>query len=148
MAYATKEDKAAHGRRYYAANKAASQLTRKMYYEERKVANPMEHIVRTSRSRAKRYGIPHTITAADVPMPLTCAVLGIPLFTNPDRTVTGACDNSPSIDQIIPRLGYVPGNVRVISYRANRLKCDATLEEMELIIADLRNLKERLNHGT
>ena len=32
----------------------------------------------------------------------------------------------PSIDRIIPSLGYVPGNVAVISLAANRIKSDCT----------------------
>lgn len=42
-------------------------------------------------------------------------------------------DASPSLDKIIPSLGYVPGNVLVISWRANRIKCDATANELMLI---------------
>lgn len=42
-------------------------------------------------------------------------------------------DNSPSIDRLVPHKGYVKGNVRVVSNRANRFKQDCTLEEMELI---------------
>ena len=142
MTHSAKEARDAYNKQYYLNNQETAKAVRKEYYEARKVANPMEHIVRTARARAKRYGIPHTITAADVPMPATCVVLGIPLFTNPDRASNAPCDNSPSIDQIVPRLGYVPGNVRVISYRANRLKCNATLQEIELILADLRNFKK------
>lgn len=33
---------------------------------------------------------------------------------------------------IIPELGYVPGNIRVISTQANRMKWDSTAEELEL----------------
>jgi len=43
-------------------------------------------------------------------------------------------DAAPSIDRVDNSKGYVPGNVRIISWRANRLKNDATVEEMELII--------------
>lgn len=142
MAYANKEDKALAAKLHYWANREKALETRKAYYEARKAANPMEHILRSSRTRAKRIGVPHDITLADVPMPEVCPVLNIPLFSNPDRNWAGPCDNSPSIDQIVPRLGYTKGNVRVISHRANRLKCDGTLEELELIVADLRKLKK------
>ena len=55
-----------------------------------------------------------------------CPVLGIPLVIG-----EGACsDNSPSIDRIIPELGYVKGNIKVISRRANRIKNDATPDEL------------------
>ena len=32
----------------------------------------------------------------------------------------------------VPELGYVKGNVRVISYKANIMKSDATIEEIKL----------------
>lgn len=38
-------------------------------------------------------------------------------------------DNSPSLDKIIPELGYIKNNVRWISYRANTIKSNGTLEE-------------------
>lgn len=40
---------------------------------------------------------------------------------------------SPSIDRIVPELGYVPGNIAIISWRANDLKKDATADEMRRI---------------
>lgn len=50
-------------------------------------------------------------------IPETCPVLGIPLTIGGKRS-----PSSPSLDRIDPALGYVPGNIRVISDRANRLK--------------------------
>jgi hypothetical protein len=47
-------------------------------------------------------------------------------------------DNSPSLDKIIPSLGYVRGNVQVISQRANSIKRDATLAELELLVQNMR----------
>ena len=44
----------------------------------------------------------------------------------------------PSLDRIDGAKGYVKGNVRVISHRANMLKNDATIEELELVLKDLR----------
>jgi hypothetical protein len=38
--------------------------------------------------------------------------------------------SSPSLDRIIPERGYVPGNIRVISDRANRLKGGRNLNEL------------------
>lgn len=37
------------------------------------------------------------------------------------------------MDRVIPELGYVKGNVEIISYRANRLKNDATYHELRAI---------------
>jgi hypothetical protein len=43
-------------------------------------------------------------------------------------------DNYATLDRINPKLGYVPGNVQIISYKANRIKNSATLKEMKLIV--------------
>jgi len=44
-------------------------------------------------------------------------------------------DHSPSIDRTVPHLGYVKGNVTIMSYRANRIKCHASLDELRAIVA-------------
>jgi hypothetical protein len=41
--------------------------------------------------------------------------------------------SSPSLDRIRPELGYVPGNVAVISYKANAIKQGATPEELRAV---------------
>jgi hypothetical protein len=43
-----------------------------------------------------------------------------------------------TIDKIDPKKGYVKGNVWIISFRANRIKYDASLEELALITKNLR----------
>lgn len=43
--------------------------------------------------------------------------------------------NSPSLDRIIPELGYIPGNVIFISHNANRIKSNAT-EKQIYAVAD------------
>lgn len=52
--------------------------------------------------------------------------------------------NPLSIDRIIPELGYVETNVRLISYRANVLKNNATIQEIELILEDARRIHEQI----
>jgi hypothetical protein len=44
---------------------------------------------------------------------------------------TGLQYNTPSLDRIDNSLGYVPGNVQIVSHRANKLKNDATLAELQ-----------------
>lgn len=76
-----------------------------------------------ARSRAKQRGIPFQLKADDISIPARCPVLHVPLGS-------GHRDNAPSLDRIKPALGYVPGNVIVISQRANRIKNDATPDEL------------------
>lgn len=80
-----------------------------------------------ARARAKKHGVPFNITVSDISIPEFCPVLGIPLKCVAGR---GGGDSSPSLDRIIPSLGYVAGNVVVISSRANRLKNDGSLAEL------------------
>lgn len=90
------------------------------------------------KSRAKMLGQQFTIQVSDIVVPDVCPVLGIRL--NHHARTSGMKDDSPSLDRIDPKKGYVPGNIRVISGRANLLKSNATVAEMELILADLKAL--------
>lgn len=81
-----------------------------------------------ARKRALERGIPFAITKEDIIVPEFCPYLGLKL----ERAVgKGAPQpNSPSLDRIVPELGYVPGNIRVISNQANTMKGAATREEL------------------
>jgi len=61
-----------------------------------------------------------------IQIPRLCPVLGIPIEVR-DRRST----HSPSLDRIVPEYGYVPGNVRVISDKANRIKGNRSLAELK-----------------
>ena len=52
----------------------------------------------------------------------------------------GGDEDSMSLDRILPELGYVPGNVAVISWRANRLKGSASVDELERLVQWLRSV--------
>jgi hypothetical protein len=83
-----------------------------------------------ARTRAKKLGIEFTLTISEIEIPEKCPVLGIDLYTNKGK----AGYNSPSLDRIDSTKGYVPGNVKVISYRANWLKGNANIEEVRSIL--------------
>ena len=90
----------------------------------------------SAQQRARRGSIPFTITVDDVVVPEKCPVLGVTLERGQDAVTN---PNSPSLDRLSAPLGYVPGNIAVISHRANRMKNDATLEELELLVAWLKS---------
>ena len=98
-------------------NKALGQI------QARHKANPRHFILLSARSRAKRRNIPFTINLNDIVIPTHCPYLGIELVVREKENR----EESPSLDRINPELGYVPGNVEVISKRANALKNGATL---------------------
>jgi hypothetical protein len=76
--------------------------------------------------RAKARGIECTIGHDDFEIPEYCPVLGIPLVLNSGRLGP----DSASLDRIDLNCGYVPGNVQVISNRANAMKSDASPDEL------------------
>lgn len=86
-----------------------------------------ERMLEGARRRARRKNIPFSIGREDLPIPRVCPVLGIRLEAS--KTGAGRNDCAPSIDRIHPELGYVPGNVVVISWRANRLKWEGSAAE-------------------
>ena len=51
-------------------------------------------------------------------------------------------DNYATLDKIDPNGGYVEGNVHIVSFRANTLKNDATLEELKMIVKNWRTYEE------
>ncbi len=95
---------------------------------------PIKYMLAIIRDRAKQKGLEFTITREDVTIPSHCPMLGIPLF----NTTGKKTDNTPSIDRIDKTKGYIPGNVHVISERANRLKNNGTAEELQQIADYLR----------
>lgn len=92
---------------------------------------PPEHkMYNAARRRAEKKGIPFNIEISDIIIPKVCPILGIELRASKKRPSA----NSPSLDKIIPELGYVKGNIQVISWRANIIKHDASLDELQKIV--------------
>lgn len=92
--------------------------------------------LRRYRKRAELLGVDFDLEFSDIRIPKKCPVLGIPLKTGGRRRAE--IGNSPSVDRVDNRLGYVKGNVRVISHRANAIKSDATLDELKRICRYVR----------
>lgn len=94
-----------------------------------------------ARRRGRQRGLEATIMPADLVWPTHCPVLGIELdypVRSGERKDQAAAPNWPSLDRWDSTKGYVPGNVFVISYRANTLKNNATLGELLKIAEYLR----------
>lgn len=97
------------------------------------------HRITQKRHNAHAVGVDFDLTISDLyPLPETCPVLGIPI--NYGTGSRGAADNAMSIDRINPDLGYVKGNVVLVSQRANRIKNDATVDELRRIYEFYRDL--------
>lgn len=95
--------------------------------------NPRNAMIVKARSNAKCRGIEFTITEQDLYWPEYCPVLGIKLDYSTERGEER--DDFPSFDRWDTTKGYVPGNVYVISWRANRIKWDCTADELVAVAA-------------
>ncbi len=91
--------------------------------------NPALYLWKNTKQRAAEHGREFSISVADIKIPRLCRYLKLPLFF----TIGKRTDNMPTIDRIDSSLGYIKGNIEVISYKANTLKRDATLEDMVLM---------------
>jgi hypothetical protein len=129
------KEKSAVSKKKYYYEKGGKEKNSKRHRESR-LNNPNAELFRHARDRAKRKNIPFDITAEDVIIPETCPVLGIQLQIGEKI----ACNNSPSLDRIKPELGYVKGNIQVMSYRANMLKNNATIEELQKVLEHLKKM--------
>jgi len=96
-------------------------------YRRKNRAKAMLH---SAKYRAKIKFIEFSITIDDVAIPERCPVFGFLLDTGLN---CGRSDYSPSLDRINNNLGYIKGNVLVVSWLANRIKNDATPEQLRTV---------------
>ena len=134
------EKRTAYKRQYYQEHKADIAARNKAYYEahkeERSVSNRRYREANVGRimliaakERTRKQGLPEcdlTVGYIESIIPECCPILGIKLEIGKGT----AQPYSPSLDRIEPYLGYVQGNVQVISNRANMMKTDASWDEL------------------
>ena len=92
------------------------------------------------RARAVKKGIRFTIKPKDIEPTARCPVFGTPMIYGGSRT---QLNKAASLDRIVPELGYVPGNIQVISHRANTLKSNGSLRELEQVVEWLRRVSPK-----
>lgn len=119
-----KDKVAKYTKAYYENNKEKVKNAQTKYRKE----NPLKYLYSLAKRRAKSRGTEFNIELSDLSLPTHCPYLGIPLDSfHPEQKY------HPSIDRINSALGYVKGNVEIISHRANMLKNNASSEELLLI---------------
>ena len=87
------------------------------------------------KQRANKLNVPFDLTPECLRSitPEVCPILGLILESNRGKRIGGTSPNSPSVDRLVPSLGYVQTNVIVVSHRANMLRSNATPTELRLI---------------
>jgi hypothetical protein len=89
----------------------------------------LKNLISKAKDRAKRKNIEFNILPQDIKWNDVCPVLRIPIVLD-----SKTFEDSPSIDRIDNNRGYIKGNVRLISNRANKLKNTMTKNECSLLL--------------
>lgn len=79
------------------------------------------------KQRALKQGVPFALPTKDEPMcPVACVMCSAPFAPYPDAL-------QPTLDRVVPDLGYVPNNVQWIHNSCNSLKGTYTLSETKVL---------------
>jgi hypothetical protein len=114
-----------------------SEQNKDWYQSYRKIKftnDPQHYLWYVARTRSRQNGAEFTIIKEDIIIPKICPILGLELVKG-----NGYLPNAMSLDRVDNEKGYIPGNVRVISRRANIMKADLTIDLLEKIINYIKN---------
>ena len=153
-----KEKRTESYKKYYQENKEKINEHSKEYYQENKekineqtkqyrLENKEKWMCNTSKVRAKQKNLPFNLSTEYLkeiwPEDNKCPALGITMRKG-DFCVT---DHSPTLDRIIPKLGYIKGNVQVVSALANRIMSDATVNQVMAVAKHYEKITKELENG-
>jgi hypothetical protein len=98
------------------------------YGETYRSKNLNQILYSSAKQRANKKGLPFDISRDDIIIPEYCPILGVKLEIK--KGSQGGHSFSPSLDKIVPELGYIKGNIWVISLLANNMKSSANKEQL------------------
>lgn len=98
-----------------------------------KLGTPEYRLWVSARERHRQKNIPFDLEIENIYIPDKCPVLDIPLKPGQKHHH----DASPSLDRLDPSKGYTSDNIIVMSFRANALKRDASLTELQKVLTYL-----------
>lgn len=106
--------------------------------ESKRINSRKNHItsmLNNARRRAGKKGIEFSLTKEDIIIPDICPILKVPFI----QGTKGNYDYTPTIDRIDNSLGYVIGNIQIITNKANTMKNSATPEMLQAFITSIAN---------
>ena len=143
-------------KKYYQGNKEKIREASKKYHKENKekinarrkenrAENRGGYMARYTKYRANEKNLPYDLDADYLksiwPEDNKCPALGLE-FSKPGE---GLKENSSSLDRLVPELGYVKGNVAVVSMLANMIMSNATPDQVIAVGYFFRNKLENKN---
>ena len=139
FAYTCKKVVSQRNKSYHLCHRSAINRRNKERRLERKQSQnsqewALKKLLSDAQRRASKKGIEFTLSLVDLPTPKFCPVFGWQLIYQ----ATGhRRPQSASLDRIDSQGGYTPDNVWIISWRANHIKSDATVEELYAVATSL-----------
>ena len=141
-----KEKWKAASKRYYEANKEKVRAQSKAWATNnperlRALTKKWRHknlqkvLLSSAKRNAKNNNREFDITLEDIVIPTHCPILGIELTFGGKRN-----NSSYSVDRIDNSKGYIKGNIQIMSWLANRMKSDATKEQLVKFATYILNL--------
>lgn len=99
------------------------------------------YAIARAKRRAKVKNLPYDLTTDHIHSIITdnCPIFNIPFLFSGNVT---CCDNSPSIDRIDPKKGYVCGNVAIISVKANNIKNAYSSDDLMKVALWLKDIED------
>jgi hypothetical protein len=138
------ERRSAH---YYADHELHKENQKVRNYDAR-LTHPWRALLHGARARALKKKVPYALTKEWAMETWTgrCAVTNVEFKLG--LREWGPKAFSPSIDRIVPSLGYVPGNCRFVLWMVNAFKYDGTDEDMIAIARAIVENVDRKNMKT
>jgi len=91
-----------------------------------------------AKKRAEKTNIIFDIQLEDIIIPKKCPVFDFEFIVGKGK---GPTDMSPSLDRIDNTKGYIKGNIQVISFKANRIKNDCNIDDIEKLLWFMKSVK-------
>jgi hypothetical protein len=110
-----------------AAYRAANREKRQAWQAAERAADPVKYLIYHAKRRAKKAGLPHSVTPNDIPDHAHCAHCKREVFTS-----VGAgrgYKDARTLDKLVPSLGYVAGNTFVLCAECNTIKGALTFDQ-------------------
>lgn len=140
-----RKNKEKHKARVAAYRAAHPEMTKRSRQNYR-LRRPWFHMLKGAKKRSLSLGLPFDLTEDWMRKTWTgfCSVSGLPLTYGPKNHHVF----SPSIDRIIPSLGYTQANCRIVCFAVNALKGIGTDEDMYKIAEAITNTKTSMISDT
>lgn len=118
-------------------------------FKERYIKDSVPQLLSNSKIRAKEFNVPFDLTTEYLreilPKDMICPIFKVKMTRSKTSGRKGYRRDkyAPSIDRIFSDRGYVKGNVIIVSDIANRIKTDATIEELEITYLFYKDLMQK-----